>query len=1167
MRTLETVQEQRSKAARLTTVPLVRLQLYSNRDAETVGQTFYFSDRTVTYDYGNAGTDRRFEPWLMGLGELESGIVYIPSADDFELISKRFGLALRNAIWPNEASGSQGERVIEILRETYAIEGATIEASQILVPKITTTGPLDLTAYDGDEHTVFYRGRVARLGPISEEVIQLQCETDAPEISWGRALDPATAAPRDLGMRFPKPYGEITRLPLVGHTVGWATTIMGGLDASSTGEQDITDASGFPTSTTFYVMIGGERITCTDSTATSITISARGTPSSAHGPGEAVIELITEAAYVIADDGAAPIESLETLYVRNPFNGQLVRVGAGYSFTASDTTLESGKTLSTVRFSQEQLIELYGELFMQARVTVQPQYRASGGSAPTTSTTEPDDATGVNQSGLGRSGDWTAAADPVWDYNAARASRHYKVEFGSGLDGVKDVLRWRLTLSLTADNTTSGIGACRMVIQDDIPGMPSGLTLTVTVPATATDTNSGTSDWYTPPAGTHLDDLEGNGFLLYHIGAGSASDFTVTEFGVEAEVENNGQVSQDVEAEAIGIGLGYDLEVYADVKGTVAPSAEITAAATVYGFNDDTNWNVTTGITRTTDAGIKQEGAGSQKLVLAETVRLQCEVADNTEAAQWGSFFCTDADEGSIVTEGSGSLKIISASSSTLANEWINGFAPAVDLTAGQKQFILVDIRVHRNGASDDGSIIFWVGSDGSNYSMFQFPLSDFTDDTWHTVVLDYESTPYWSTGTPVWTAWDYFGLEFNNGSTKVVDFLVYIDNIRTVPKTGYAQKNDVASVDMSSAVNLWQAEVRLNSDAITILESVQIYFDNTAGAGTTPPSPTSYMQLDDEDFGAADTFTLDQTSVSAAGDENAVQTIGILLTVHGEGVYAQTSGVSPTAYIDDLQAASAAEAYDATVGEMMEKPADIFRHWVAVVGGKTVDATSFAAALTNLGSDKLAVDMRQLTAGGWREGASGLGYHSRANLVPKETSSGTVYCLYTAESDYDWPVYDREVTAWQTFAEAGPQGRELYTRFLAHYNFNAAVGSDTDAAYQSALSANEDDNDLTVPNTTAFENAADKYGSRESPPYFFLGIEDEATAKDVFGYYCHEMIRAPRIFLFEGCFWWEIFDLEEDDLIQFTHPWSGATVKARVIGYTKRFASEQNALRCLEVE
>jgi hypothetical protein len=1173
MRVLNAVQEQRAKAALISTVPLVKLELYSDRDAGTVGATFHLSNRSVMYKYGT-GSAIRFEPWLQSLGDLESGLVHIADSGDSELIAKRFSLTLRNILaLKTEAGADAMWRVIEILRETYAIEGGSIEVAQILVPKITTKGPLDLSAYTGDEHTVFYRGRISRLGPISEREIQLQCETDEPAFKWGRCGDPTTASPRDLGTRYPRPYGSKSKLPCPGHTVGWATTLAEAISATKTGLIQVTDTTGFPTSGTFYVQIEGEQCTCdgsdTDTGIIDVTTRGSGSTSAAsHPAGATVVELPTEAIYIVADDGAAPVADVTTVYVRNPFNGQLVRIsGSSYTFEDEDTTVDSGKTVSTITFSQANLQSLYTELFENARVSTQAVWR-SGGSAPSTIVEEPD-GSGSEEATTDyvKLSDWTEPSDLYCDCGIAGSMVKWKAAYVAGQDA-RNVLRWRLKLRITSDGTYTGTqaymrlesGAANFFPTDHVDASISkadGIEVTVY------------GDWHTPTYGITCEDLQGDIFKLFPHPSGAPNpECYVNEWGVEAEVENTSDLTRDVDSQIEAAGLGYDLEVFADVQGTEVPALD-TEWDDGYDCDDDTGWSVDN-CTRAQDTGVKHEGTASQKMTIATTVRLQCESADGTDASAWASnAYSVDSDEGSIVTEGSGSIKLTSNSTTDEGMSGTSGFGP-IDLTAGDGLLILVDVRVDFNGASG-GEINLQLGNTSSDMDRFDFADTRFTDDTWHTVIIDYDATPDSSVGSFDPSAWDLFRVRYNNGSTKVSGMIVYIDNIRTIPKMARMQKNSISpTLDITSDTDSWRFYLRTDSLGRYLFSVALAEFDNTAGSGTTMPSP--HQEVYDVTPPDADTFTAMDGGNVASGDSDAVQTIQFRMELEGDKV-ASLIGDSVDYYFDILQAENnLPNPYSASPGAMMEKPADIVRHWCVEVGGLTVDETSFAAALTNLGSNKLAVDMRQLTPGDWRTGAAGLGFHSRANIVPKETAAGTVYCLYTAESDYDWPAFvegtnGHIVTAWQTFGEAGPQGRELFTRFAAFYGFDASGGAGNERDFHSMIRGDEDDNDLTVPSTANFQAAANKFGTTAPKVFFFPGIEDDATAKDVLGYYAHEAIRAPRIFLLDGCFWWEVYELEEGDLVQITHPWSEATIKARVLGYTKRFATEANSLRCLEVE
>lgn len=1149
MRAIDANQEELSKASSLATIALVKLTTYQDRDALTEGDVFYFSDRSLWYKYGG-GSAIRFTPWLLQLNDLSTEMTHMPSAAAGDLISKTFSLTLANSLWPEDASG---DRVSELLKANYPLEMATVEIAQLLVPRYFGYYPQDLSSFAGTEHTVFYRGKVSRVGPITGDSIQIQCTTDSPEIAWNRPNDPALASPRDLGARYPRPYGAFKKLRLVAHTTGWATTLAQSITDTQTGVVSITDGTGLSSGS---VSVEGEEITYSSATDTSMTISARGENAAAHNAGTAVIELIAEMILVAADEGFAPINGITALYVRNPFNGQLVRVTTAYEFDASDTV--DGLTVSTVKMSQAQLRSMYAELYLSARITVQPSFDL--GAAPSLSTVEPSVNGSEELDVAGERGFW-ADAPPIWfDQDDDTAHTRWDEDMAaSGFDGAKDVLRWRLTLEVKNIANNTGQSLVVMTSNDAISGISPGTTLQVWCPNVLNESADAQSAWFQPAAGTKQSALHSKSFSIvvdrYVSGFDSVE---ITEWGIECELEEGTTQEMDIETESVGLGLGYDHEFYADGEGPFAAAS--------YGFDDDANWNEGAGITRSTDTDIKYRGTGSQKLVLATTSRIQCESADSSEAAQWNAGADADVDdEGSITTEGAGSIK--GTSTSAVASADIDfTLASPVDLEAGFDLLVLADVRIDKQGASG-GEVQLILGSDSSNYKRWDYADTQFNDDQWHTVVLKITASADDTQGSPDLSAWDFFRVIWNTGSTQVVGMLCYVDNVRTVPRLSDAQKNDVASIDLSSTDDEYQYALRLGADAREILEQVEVYFDNTAGTGATPPFPRRIVIIEDGDFAAADTWVSTSSEVIPTGDVDAVQTIGIRLEIEGDNVF-DLVGDSFTVYVDALQTPGfISDNYDASAGDLLEQPTDIFVHWCEVIGGVFIDTTSLAASLTNLGSNILAVDMRTLTPGDWKPGLAGLGYLSRANMIPEETAAGTVYKMLTAQSGYDFPAADESLTVFNVFSEAGILERELWTRFTCFYAFNAATQIGNEESYEGHLRADEDSNDLTVPSTADFEAAVDKYGNMEAAPIFLGGINDEATAKDVFGYIAHESIRAPRIFLFEGCAWWEVYRWEVGDVKQFIHPFSGLTVKFRILGYDKVFRSEANTLRCIEVE
>ena len=106
------------------------------------------------------------------------------------------------------------------------------------------------------------------------------------------------------------------------------------------------------------------------------------------------------------------------------------------------------------------------------------------------------------------------------------------------------------------------------------------------------------------------------------------------------------------------------------------------------------------------------------------------------------------------------------------------------------------------------------------------------------------------------------------------------------------------------------------------------------------------------------------------------------------------------------------------------------------------------------------------------------------------------------------------------------------------------------------------------VPGTTAADlmTKEGEIGRIDADPHAFVGIQDEATAEDVLGYYVAESVRLAPLFAIEGVPWWEGYSLEVGDLVNATPPWESAARKCRVIEYVKSFESEQVELRLVEV-
>src|SRR5690606_21062847 len=91
---------------------LVRVRTYTDREAGTVDETFYFADRAIRYDYGNTGTVREFWPFLLGATPLSVAMNRLPDPGG---LARRRELTVRLPNVPHEEGGVP---LLERLRQT-----------------------------------------------------------------------------------------------------------------------------------------------------------------------------------------------------------------------------------------------------------------------------------------------------------------------------------------------------------------------------------------------------------------------------------------------------------------------------------------------------------------------------------------------------------------------------------------------------------------------------------------------------------------------------------------------------------------------------------------------------------------------------------------------------------------------------------------------------------------------------------------------------------------------------------------------------------------------------------------------------------------------------------------------------------------------------------------
>lgn len=346
-------------------MPLVRLRSYTDKKARTGTHDFYFGDRALIFDYANASALRYFDPFLLRIdGSLRLAMPHLPpdrGGGDLD-----GGRALKMVLHNGEYEYG-GDRVIAALR-AYNLELADVELAQ-LDRDYVREDLYDLRSLVGDEHVVWCRSEIEQVERVTDEEITLALRSREPEIPWRILNDATNNDPRDLGKRLPFPYGARKRVPCLGVTVGWKTTLAQELTATTTGNVKVGDASGFPAAGTFALRVAGEEMTASYVDATTINVSARGinsTTAAAHLNGTIAVEMIATAVFCCA--GFA-LSAIDAVWIKSPFTDEWVRVDNTALYSTSFAATVSGGTATTISFTAANLRTLLNGLEQQALVT------------------------------------------------------------------------------------------------------------------------------------------------------------------------------------------------------------------------------------------------------------------------------------------------------------------------------------------------------------------------------------------------------------------------------------------------------------------------------------------------------------------------------------------------------------------------------------------------------------------------------------------------------------------------------------------------------------------------------------------------------------------------------------------------------------------------------
>lgn len=336
-----------SKRAAMRRIDLYVVTTYTDRDAKTVADRYFWSDGTRRYDYNREGTVREFLPVVRS----RSG----PQAETMLDIQDFGGSQAQTfeIILSNRPTAVGGPHLLEQVRAR--LFRATLEVIEVMLHE--GQDEADLSNLPGDRHTVAFRGELRSIPKADQDVFTLHFETVEPTVPWlyaaGQYVDPD-----DLGRRLPIVYGSMPFVQAIGQEVGGETTTsVSYLSVTPPENVHVADSSRFQAPGSAF--IDGELVNFSATLASPprLTISARaqgGTSLANHDIGASVVEA-RACVYIVAGHA---ITSLDRLFARRT-DGRLYEIPTNkYTVSLSDTTTFPGQTVATVTISKDQFIDI-----------------------------------------------------------------------------------------------------------------------------------------------------------------------------------------------------------------------------------------------------------------------------------------------------------------------------------------------------------------------------------------------------------------------------------------------------------------------------------------------------------------------------------------------------------------------------------------------------------------------------------------------------------------------------------------------------------------------------------------------------------------------------------------------------------------------------------------
>ena len=584
---------------------------------------------------------------------------------------------------------------------------------------------------------------------------------------------------------------------------------------------------------------------------------------------------------------------------------------------------------------------------------------------------------------------------------------------------------------------------------------------------------------------------------------------------------------------------------------------------------------------------IPARNAGTLDLSDISVVRLEANASgedsleETDDAADWAATFGTGsfveiADDATIEVDGSSVRFDISADSTPPYGE--SDLSISYDLSDPAAVFRFW-FRHDRDGAGVGGDdLIVSLRSTGGTVveAFVRIPLSGLAQDTWHEIEVSPAAESEGGGGDL--SAIDQVAFQCENGA-GADPCLYWLDDLRlTGAYSGslimhideprlhlfgsddyYAHALEGFSEDWSDA-STFSARVRGSRAGLSVSvfltdDTVAPRVNHEALAGTIAAAE------------AWETLEGALVSVGSGGDVSDVVTIGFYGAFEDDSVLEPwtAAGFGWSLWADDLRRSiPAANPYSVGFGTMLEHPSDVLRHLLLDVLGARVEAASFTAALTNLGSAELGVDLRTLGVS-TEEILATLAYNARANLVPIPTQAGLTWRILTALASHAFPAAGGSITHWRRISEVGRELEGIETHWLVAYRPDVELGQG-DALLSRAIRAVPGSSGLSDVSAADLTAAQAATGRRDALPLVLLAVRDDATADDVGGYYVGERIRRAALLALEGVPWDEAALLQLGDLREVLPPWKDAALKVRIIEITKEPETELVGLRAVEV-